>query len=698
MLSELMDQPPRATDAMRVIESVGSLIAAISQSRLLTPAQQVQLITDLQPEFDDPEELGQHLVERGWLTPFQLDQLLQGHTRNLVLGPYRLLEPLGGGSMGRVFKAVAPPSGRLVALKLVESDPQTDPVTVRRFRREAEAAARLSHPNIVALHDVGQQGETHYLVMEYLEGTNLEQLVQENGPLPVARACAFIRQAALGLQHAQEKGVVHRDIKPGNLVVTRLRIADDQPTIRKPQATIVKILDLGIARLDPLTDPEQAAGSLTRKGELLGTPDYIAPEQALDAHAVDTRADIYSLGCTLYFLLTARPPFVDGSLAQKLIWHQTIEPPAVEELRRDVPPELAAVVRRMMAKAPADRYPTPGEVASALKPFCVTRARRSRRRTSVPLPRFLPPARRPRRWRLPVAAAILAAVSGVLGLLFSCCLPEGNWPGDIVLSIASRGPFTARPDGVRVHTSQRLDEWQPLLEGPNLQGWDWRAAGAEHTRAKGWEIITDEGRPVLRLTGEVAGVLMSQKEFEGYHLRLEFRWCRPLSANSRRRSAVRYHCVATAGDNGPLLGLECPLGGEESGGLSFSPSLGLSLETTGQLERGRANELLPVVQYQPGGRAFLLPLAVASRVLPMGEFELPAGQWNTLEILTVDGGSMHRLNGRTTVVVTQLQSWSGLQGAPFRRGRIQLWSGAGEVWFRNMAVRPLERLPEGMRR
>jgi hypothetical protein len=214
------------------------------------------------------------------------------------------------------------------------------------------AAAQLDNPNVVRALDADRVGETHFFVMEYALGTDLAKLVQQQGPLPVAQACDYIRQAALGLQHAFEKGLVHRDIKPHNLLVTT--------------QGVVKVLDLGLARLTHVEEDGASGSGLTDEGVVMGTADYMAPEQALDPHGADIRADLYSLGCTLYFLLTGQVPFPEGNLTQKIARHQMVDPPPVERLRPEVPPAVSAVVRRLLAKRPEDRYQTPAELAEVL--------------------------------------------------------------------------------------------------------------------------------------------------------------------------------------------------------------------------------------------------------------------------------------------------------------------------------------------
>lgn len=262
---------------------------------------------------------------------------------------YRLLAWLGAGGMGVVYKAEHKLMERAVALKVVSKMLTANKTAVERFKKEVKAAAMLSHPNIVTAYDAEQAGDLHFLVMEFVEGVTLARLVEDKGPLPVEVACEYVRQAVLGLQHAFEAGMVHRDIKPQNLMLT-------------PRGEI-KILDFGLAGFVRERKP---GGSLTGFGEGLGTPDYMAPEQIRDAHTADIRADIYSLGCTLYFLLTAQSPFPEGAALQKITGHLERKPKSIRELRNDVPEELVKIIERMMAKESGQRYQTPREVAEAL--------------------------------------------------------------------------------------------------------------------------------------------------------------------------------------------------------------------------------------------------------------------------------------------------------------------------------------------
>jgi hypothetical protein len=254
--------------------------------------------------------------------------------------------------MGAVFRAEHHLMGRQVALKVIRDDVLRQTGALERFEREVRLAARLAHPNIVMAFDADRVGATHFFVMEFIEGESLAERVKARGPLPVAEACDAVCQALAGLQHASQRGLVHRDLKPQNL-------------LRTPDG-VIKIVDFGLACFLSDHSPDQA---LTQPGTAMGTPDYLAPEQARDAHRADVRADIYSLGCTLYFLLTGRPPFAGGSTVEKLLKHLEADPPAVQGLRGDVPPGLAVVLGRMKAKRPADRYPTPAAAAAALAPF-----------------------------------------------------------------------------------------------------------------------------------------------------------------------------------------------------------------------------------------------------------------------------------------------------------------------------------------
>jgi serine/threonine protein kinase len=300
-----------------------------------------------------PKSLARLLIRDGLLTFFQAEQFLLGKNRGFILGKYLVIERLGIGGMGIVYLCEHMAMHRRVAVKVLSSHLAEDAWSRDRFFREAQAAAALDHRNIVRAHDFDQDGDLQFLVMEYVDGTALDRIVQKRGRMDVLRSVHYIRQAAQGLQHAHEAGVVHRDIKPGNLLLNR--------------RGVVKILDMGLARFyHDQTDAPVTPGD---KKRMLGTADYLAPEQALNSHDVDIRADLYSLGATFYYILTANPPFTDRSIAQKLIAHQAREPQPIRELRPRVPEELAAIIQKMMAKDPARRYATPAEVVQALAPW-----------------------------------------------------------------------------------------------------------------------------------------------------------------------------------------------------------------------------------------------------------------------------------------------------------------------------------------
>jgi eukaryotic-like serine/threonine-protein kinase len=299
-------------------------------------------------------------VAAGLLTKFQAELLLAGRTTGFFLGQYTILDQLGQGGMGRVYKAVHKTLDRVVALKMLAPQLVRTPRARALFKRELRAAGQLNHPNIVTAYDANKIDGRHFLVLEYVDGPNLDQLVREHGPLPVGLACEIIRQAALGLECAYGLGMVHRDIKPANLLIER---------VGKTVAPLVKILDFGLARLhEPPGQEDAGATIVTKENTVMGTPDYLSPEQARNLNRVDIRADLYSLGCTFYFLLTGRVPYPGGSALQKLLRHSTEEPAPIEQ---DVPAAVLAILRRLMAKKPEERFQTPAEVAAAVAPYAV---------------------------------------------------------------------------------------------------------------------------------------------------------------------------------------------------------------------------------------------------------------------------------------------------------------------------------------
>ncbi len=339
-----------------------TFLANLRQSGLLS-REEIRAVKARLPESNRGRVIARALVGWGLLTKFQAELLLAGRTHGFLLGQYRILDQIGHGGMGRVFKAVHQTMNRVVAIKVLAPQLVRTEKAQQLFQREVRAAARLIHPNIVTAYDANQIGDRHYLVMEYVDGPNLDQLARARGPLPVGLACDLVRQVAAGLQYAFEMGMVHRDIKPANILV--------QPGPTPASPCVAKILDFGLARLQDGDTPAKRNTILTRPNVVMGTPDYLSPEQSKDLHAVDIRSDLYSLGCTLYYLLTRKVPFPGGSSLEKLLRHGTEEAVPVEQHRPDLPAGVAQIVRRLLAKAAADRFQTPAELAAALAPFAV---------------------------------------------------------------------------------------------------------------------------------------------------------------------------------------------------------------------------------------------------------------------------------------------------------------------------------------
>ena len=406
-------------------------------------------------------------------TPSEVPPELADHPR------YRVQGQLGAGGMGVVYKAEHVLMGRTVAVKVMAQRFTANAVAVERFRREVRAAAKLAHPNIVTAYDADEAGGRHFLVMEYVEGVSLDRVVNRRGPLPVATACHVVRLAALGLQHAHSKGMVHRDIKPQNVMVNR-----------KSQ---VKVLDFGLARLAsdgelPDGDPggSHHAG-VTGTNVVVGTPDYVSPEQARAA-AVDHRSDLYSLGCLFYFALTGRAPFAAATTVyEKVMAHAVEEPPPVTDYRGDLPPGVVAILAKMMAKAPAERYSSASDVAAALQPFAKTSSTPSLvtavpRLVAVPVEDFgfvddppglpaetladLPAARRSRGWPLYLGLSALVAGSLFLLLVLASLLNPGKRDTPAVAPVVPPKvvppPVTARVLFVLPKRGLFLDDYEPV--------------------------------------------------------------------------------------------------------------------------------------------------------------------------------------------------------------------------------------------
>ncbi len=334
--------------------STETFVDLVRRSGLIEPHQFDAALADFERQSADrsaadAQTLCAFLVERGLLTKWQSDKLLEGRHKGFFLGNYKLLGHLGTGGMSSVYLAEHIVMRVRRAIKVLPSNKVNDTSYLARFHREARAAAALDDPNIVRAYDVDQHEGTHYLVMEYVEGRDLQVLVAAEGALSPARAADYIRQAASGLAHAHQVGLIHRDIKPANILIDLKGTA--------------KILDMGLAQI---SNDDQASLTIAHDEKVLGTVDYLAPEQAIDSHTVDGRADIYSLGCSLYFALTGHPPFPEGTCTQRLLMHQTQQPESIRKQRPDVPEDLVNIFYKMTSKRRDQRYQKADDVVEAL--------------------------------------------------------------------------------------------------------------------------------------------------------------------------------------------------------------------------------------------------------------------------------------------------------------------------------------------
>ncbi|MBM4071851.1 MAG: hypothetical protein FJ271_23440 [Planctomycetes bacterium] len=358
--------------------TVENICGFLIRSRLVSPEDVRSAHMRWLGEAKEPGNVGHFarwLVANKYVTEYQASLIVKGHAdaEHFFLNQYQILDRLGRGRMAGVYKAVHH-LGQVVAIKVLPPSKAKKPVLLGRFQREARMATRLKHPNVVRAFQLGEANELHYLVMEFLEGETLEDVLQRRRRLPPGEAVRVIYQALLGLQHIHEQGMVHRDLKPSNVMLVSPAGKSDPDSTQK---ALVKILDIGLGR-EVFEEGTQENAELTGEGILLGTPDYLAPEQARDARSIDIRADIYSLGCVLYHCLTGQPPFPDTNLLSQMVRHATETPRPLREFNPAIPEGLQQIINWMVAKKPEERYPTPERAAQALQVFLVAESEPAR--------------------------------------------------------------------------------------------------------------------------------------------------------------------------------------------------------------------------------------------------------------------------------------------------------------------------------
>lgn len=343
--------------------SVDNFLDLVKRSELVAPDVYDRALEEVRAKHDgrlpeDADLVADHFVAADLLTRWHCDMIFNKKYKGFTLKNYKLLRPLGSGGMSTVYLAEHTLMNRRRAIKVLPKSRNNDSSYLARFRLEAQATASLDHPNIVRAYDIDNESDNHFLVMEYVQGRDLQSIVKESGPLEYDVAADYIAQAAEGLQHAHESGLIHRDIKPANLLVD--------------QNNVVKILDLGLALFS--SEDDKASLTIAHNENVLGTADYLSPEQALNSHKVDLRADIYSLGCTLYYLLTGHPPFPEGTLAQRIAKHQSQMPTSIKADRPDAPDSIINICLKMMQKKPQNRYQSAKEVSEAMYGFIAERS------------------------------------------------------------------------------------------------------------------------------------------------------------------------------------------------------------------------------------------------------------------------------------------------------------------------------------
>jgi serine/threonine-protein kinase len=337
--------------------SVESFLKHLANSGILPPDELLQIQKQVPPDKrqQDAQDLAKELARQRRLTVFQANAIYNGKTQGLILGNYVLLDKIGAGGMGMVFKAQHRRMKRLVAVKVLPKAGKKDPEVFKRFQRELEAAAKLTHPNIVAAFDADEHHGTHFLAMEFVDGIDLARYVREQGPLPADKAMDCIIQAARGLEYAHAQGIVHRDIKPANLLLDK--------------SGIVKILDMGLARIQEKSSAAAepgGSGSISQMGDFMGTVDYSSPEQALDSRLADPASDVYSLGATWYFLIFGQPMYVRDTPMARIMAHREAPIPSLGARHPEIPPQVDAIFQRMVAKSKDERYPNTKALLSDL--------------------------------------------------------------------------------------------------------------------------------------------------------------------------------------------------------------------------------------------------------------------------------------------------------------------------------------------
>ncbi|MCA9009902.1 MAG: protein kinase [Planctomycetaceae bacterium] len=494
---------------MQVPVAAQNFLELLEKSELLTAVQ----IRKVQDRFKIPvtataRETAKLLVRAHVLTPFQAERLLEGRYRGLVIDGYRIREVLGFGGMGCVFIAEDPTEDRKVAFKILSSDHALDAGLLTRMKLEAIAGMRLDHPNIVRTWRMATTGAVHYLVMELFRGISLHELVALHGALKWPMVCDMALQVAEALKAAHAHGIIHRDIKPANLLID--------------QEGVTRILDFGLALIKDAPE-EEFSLSMLFGHDCLGTPDYIAPEQSLDSRHVDGRADIYSLGATLYVALTSHVPFPEKTNKAKLDAHRTKMPRNVCQLRPEIPPEVGALIAKMMEKDPANRYQSADELAHAVKPFAQRKTIQFDFRELVTLraKQARAKAELSGRKSTPQRSSITSA---------SGWLIEGNHPIAEATDSFSRSETPAirqpEPDRIRsepVRATTATATRPPAYKGPAPAGWRLQISGAERTvplvKAR-TSIGSSHGADVLLLREEGVDSLQCWLEYDGQQWKL----------------------------------------------------------------------------------------------------------------------------------------------------------------------------------